>query len=131
VNELHEAIRDRIARSDAYTRSVMLSRAILALEDPLGELEAEFPVSYDGALDLIARYGVRVRRGRLVRNVRPTRENLANQLGIPDDHTSGIIACPAHKDERPSLSWRRTADHRLLVHCFAGCTFDEIRQAAA
>jgi len=31
-----------------------------------------------------------------------------------------------HDDARASLSIRRTSDGRVLVHCFAGCDFDEI-----
>ena len=34
--------------------------------------------------------------------------------------------CPAHDDKRPSLSVRETEDGAVLVHCFAGCSFDRI-----
>ena len=37
--------------------------------------------------------------------------------------------CPAHADKSPSLSIREGDDGRLLVHCFAGCTIDEITSA--
>lgn len=37
--------------------------------------------------------------------------------------------CPAHGDKSPSLSIREGDDGRLLVHCFAGCTIDEITAA--
>jgi hypothetical protein len=37
--------------------------------------------------------------------------------------------CPAHADKSPSLSIREGDDGRLLVHCFAGCTIDEITGA--
>ena len=37
--------------------------------------------------------------------------------------------CPAHADKSPSLSIREGDDRRLLVHCFAGCTVDEITGA--
>ena len=39
-----------------------------------------------------------------------------------------MVHCPAHEDRTKSLSWR-IAEGRLLLHCFAGCTFDEIRGA--
>jgi hypothetical protein len=29
--------------------------------------------------------------------------------------------CPAHDDRAPSLSVQEGSDHRVLVHCFAGC----------
>jgi hypothetical protein len=34
--------------------------------------------------------------------------------------------CPAHDDRHPSLSIRNGDDGRLLLHCFAECTFFEI-----
>lgn len=34
--------------------------------------------------------------------------------------------CPGHADKSPSLSIREGEDGRLLVHCFAGCTAEEI-----
>lgn len=36
--------------------------------------------------------------------------------------------CPAHSDKRPSLLVSETDDGRVLMHCRAGCTFDEVRQ---
>jgi len=37
--------------------------------------------------------------------------------------------CPAHGDSRSSLSVAEGNDGRILVHCFAGCTVDEIAKA--
>lgn len=34
--------------------------------------------------------------------------------------------CPAHDDRGPSLSVRELSDGRVLLHCFAGCTVDEV-----
>ena len=34
--------------------------------------------------------------------------------------------CPAHDDKGPSLSVKETADDRVLLHCFAGCSADEV-----
>ena len=34
--------------------------------------------------------------------------------------------CPAHSDRSPSLSLRLAEDGRVLVHCFSGCTVEEI-----
>lgn len=34
--------------------------------------------------------------------------------------------CPAHKDRSPSLAIRETDDGTVLLHCFAGCSVDEI-----
>ena len=40
-----------------------------------------------------------------------------------------IAKCPAHDDDRPSLSIRELDDGRVLVHDFAGCCVDEIVSA--
>jgi hypothetical protein len=37
--------------------------------------------------------------------------------------------CPAHDDRNPSLSIGLGDDGRVLVHCFAGCTFEQIVSA--
>ena len=42
-----------------------------------------------------------------------------------------IDRCPAHDDHRPSLSIKETPEGKLLLYCFAGCTFEKIIRAAA
>lgn len=54
--------------------------------------------------------------------------DLLDRLGVPSDRDHGMIRCPAHEDRNASLSWRYS-DGRALLHCHAGCTFDEIRAA--
>lgn len=39
-----------------------------------------------------------------------------------------MARCPAHEDSSPSLSMRQSGD-RVLVHCHAGCTFQQISDA--
>lgn len=41
-----------------------------------------------------------------------------------------VALCPAHEDKHPSLSIREGDGGRLLVHCHAGCTFENILAAA-
>jgi hypothetical protein len=41
-----------------------------------------------------------------------------------------IARCPAHDDSHPSLSVRELADGRVLVHCFGGCSVEDVLQAA-
>jgi bifunctional DNA primase/polymerase-like protein len=36
------------------------------------------------------------------------------------------VRCPAHNDREPSLSIATDASGRILLHCFAGCTFSQI-----
>ncbi|MFQ5853799.1 MAG: hypothetical protein ACE5JU_24845 [Candidatus Binatia bacterium] len=46
-------------------------------------------------------------------------------------HSSGrwTARCPAHKDHSPSLSIAEGAAGRIVVHCFAGCSVEEIVEA--
>lgn len=44
--------------------------------------------------------------------------------------TAGHHRCPAHADRGPSLHVTQASDGRWLLHCFAGCTLDEILRAA-
>ena len=37
-----------------------------------------------------------------------------------------IARCPAHDDRTPSLAIRDRGD-KVVMHCFAGCSFDEVR----
>lgn len=37
-----------------------------------------------------------------------------------------MACCPAHRDKSPSLSLKGLPDGRVLMHCFAGCSWDEI-----
>ncbi len=41
----------------------------------------------------------------------------------------GTARCPAHDDRLPSLSISNGNDGRLLLYCYAGCSFREIIQA--
>lgn len=43
---------------------------------------------------------------------------------------SWMACCPSHADRSASLSIRETADGRILVHCFAGCSVHEVIDAA-
>lgn len=40
-----------------------------------------------------------------------------------------MARCPAHDDERPSLSIKQGANDRVFVKCFAGCERNSIRIA--
>lgn len=40
-----------------------------------------------------------------------------------------LARCPAHADRSPSLSVREGDDGRALLHCFAGCEFEQVLQA--
>lgn len=52
---------------------------------------------------------------------------LAQLSGVRKSGSGWTARCPAHDDRNPSLSLRITDSGRLLLHCFAGCSFDEIR----
>ena len=40
-----------------------------------------------------------------------------------------IACCPAHDDKSPSLAIREVEDGRVLIHCFSGCSVQEITGA--
>ena len=37
--------------------------------------------------------------------------------------------CPAHEDKSPSFSFKETSDGKILMKCFAGCSYENIRTA--
>ena len=39
---------------------------------------------------------------------------------------SFTACCPAHDDKSPSLAVRETTDGRILLHCFGGCSVEEV-----
>ena len=41
-----------------------------------------------------------------------------------------LARCPAHEDRRASLTVRELGDGRVLAHCFAGCSINEVVSAA-
>lgn len=54
-------------------------------------------------------------------------DNILSRLEKPKRAGVGYSArCPAHDDRGPSLSIREGDDGRVLLHCFAGCTADEV-----
>lgn len=40
-----------------------------------------------------------------------------------------VARCPAHADKHPSLAIKETEDQRVLMHCFSGCSIEEITAA--
>jgi hypothetical protein len=61
----------------------------------------------------------------LVRKAPLRDHELAAKLGLPDSG-HGAAYCPAHDDRMRSLSYRWTPEDRLLLNCFAGCTWEDI-----
>ena len=57
-----------------------------------------------------------------------TIENLLSRLEKVKKRGQGswIACCPVHNDRSPSMTIRELEDGRVLVHCFAGCSVDEI-----
>lgn len=41
-------------------------------------------------------------------------------------HSEWVACCPAHEDRSPSLSVKDTEDGRVLLHCFAGCSAEDV-----
>jgi hypothetical protein len=109
-----------------FAREVIHERARLALDDPDGERESVAPLTQERAQELWnMTQPVRYVR----RNMSPNDDLLGDSLGI-SAAGKGMAHCPAHEDPGKSLSWRWAENGRLLLHCFAGCTFDEIKAAS-
>jgi hypothetical protein len=45
------------------------------------------------------------------------------------DPATGMCLCPAHDDNNPSLHVSDGRDGLPLLYCFAGCTYDQVRDA--
>ena len=55
---------------------------------------------------------------------------LLHLTGIKETGAGRYLACcPAHSDKRPSLAIRELDDERILIHCFAGCSVEEVLHA--
>ena len=64
------------------------------------------------------------------KKLRLSAEEIANRLDRPQRTRGGWLACcPAHDDASPSLSIGEGDAGQLLLHCFAGCRFEEIEAA--
>ena len=51
---------------------------------------------------------------------------IAHALGGKKVGSGWMAKCPAHPDKTPSLSINESADGKVLVHCHAGCSQDEV-----
>lgn len=58
-----------------------------------------------------------------------TSRDIAARLQARPTARGWIACCPAHADARASLSIASAPDGRVLLHCFAGCDFEEIARA--
>jgi len=116
---------------DKWTRKVFYERALLALHDPEGEALAVAPLSQEQATLNLVRFHPWVPRERREMSVHGDDRALAGALQIDPSRVSGRAVCPAHGEGRKkTLSYRWADDGKLLLKCFAGCSFDEIRRAA-
>lgn len=133
-------MRDRSTQGYIDPRALLWERALLAANDPAGEAEASSPwtpvqarqilleiveleLASPKARRRVAEYLVGGGRQR-------SNDEILAKLETEPAASQGMVCCPAHEDEHRSLSWKVVGD-RLLLHCFAGCTFREILEAAA
>ena len=52
-----------------------------------------------------------------------TWNSLCVYFGVDPEMSRHLVRCPAHDDKTESLSIRETPEGKILIHCFAGCTF--------
>ena len=55
-----------------------------------------------------------------------TPEDIANALKGKKTGSCWLAKCPSHQDKTPSLSISLSAEGKLLVHCFSGCSQKEV-----
>lgn len=120
----------------SFTQAVFAERALLAWNDPEGEAEAVCPMDAVDAYLAMVRYLAPPPKSRRAIAPTLTRHEFDNDvlllaLGATSGRRSGKVRCPAHEDRLPSLTWRITSTGKLLLHCFAGCSWDEILKAVA
>lgn len=54
-------------------------------------------------------------------------ERILSQLKkVKGRNGSWTACCPAHQDRSPSFAVRETPDGRILMHCFGGCSTEQI-----
>jgi hypothetical protein len=139
-----------------FTAEVMAERARLAMLNPQGEYDvvADLPRRFDWAAQtwepqrigwqdgaVVPLDGVKARqillhlaepepvRLRVVGSSSTLNErDILDRLGADPNKDRGMVRCPAHEDRAASLSWRWDGE-KALLHCFRGCSFDEIRAA--
>ncbi len=46
-----------------------------------------------------------------------------------DGNRKWLALCPAHDDRTPSLSIKQLNDGKILIHCFSGCSVEQIVSA--
>lgn len=58
-------------------------------------------------------------------------DNLLSRLDRvkPTSPNTWLACCPSHPDKTPSLSVRKLDDGRILIHCFGGCSVENILSA--
>lgn len=54
---------------------------------------------------------------------------IAEQLNGYKRGAGFMALCPAHADKNPSLSLKEATSGKILFHCFAGCSQDDVRDA--
>lgn len=61
----------------------------------------------------------------------PTLKEILSKLSDVKDKGNGQYQarCPAHDDQNPSFSLKIDENGKILVHCFAGCSFENICKA--
>lgn len=77
---------------------------------------------------------LRITEDPYVRVVGPDTEEILHRtfgrVSGPDRKGEYTANCPAHPDDTASLRYRAAVDGKALIHCHAGCTYEEIVKAS-
>lgn len=55
-----------------------------------------------------------------------TWNSVCDYFGVDCSRSRHLVRCPCHEDNTESLSIRQTLDGKILIHCFAGCSFASV-----
>lgn len=55
-----------------------------------------------------------------------TWNSVCDYFGVDCSRSRHLVRCPCHEDNTESLSIRQTLDGKILIHCFAGCSFAQV-----
>lgn len=105
-----------------FARRALVARAWEAILDPQGEAEAVSPLTEQQAWQIILEDQARGRAP--VDN-----SELLRRIGMPPDKRDARLRCPAHGEGKKLTLHVTITEDGVLMHCFAGCTFEEIRRS--
>src|SRR5262249_41597141 len=118
--QMHDALELSITTREQGELVARLACEAVKLEVPM-RADIQYGLSWGDAAhtwDALGNAGVHEREAVKMR----TAETIAKALGGHKTGSGWTARCPAHDDQKPSLSISSGKDGKVLVHCHAGCS---------